>query len=105
MAQWVKQYRGLTHETKVEDIENSLRQAVETLKALPEAERPEKLRAIQRLAERLLATRLKALRARSSALTEPGRKSLDDEQTARLRARRQGLQAQGVDGILNEFGL
>jgi hypothetical protein len=103
MAQWTGQFSGFTHETKVQDIEHSLRQAITTYKALPEAERVGKLKAIRQLSERVLAVRLKALRARISALTEPGSKSLDDTRAAHLRTREQELQAQSVDDILREF--
>jgi len=106
MAQWTGQFSGFTHETKVQDSEISLREAVATLKALPEAERAGKMKAVRHLAERLLAVRRKALRARTSALTEPGTKeSLDSKQASHLRAREQELQAQGIDEILREFGV
>jgi len=105
MAQWAGQFRGFTHETKVQDIEQSLRHAITSYRALPEAERAGKLKAIQHLAEKLLAVRLKALRARRSALTEPGSKSLEDAKAAHLRSREQELQAQSVDDILREFEL
>ena len=55
-------------------------------------------------AERLLAARLKALRARLSVLTEPGNKGLEDGKASHLRAREQELQAQSVDDVLREFG-
>jgi hypothetical protein len=82
-----------------------LRQAVETFRASPEAERAAKMKAVRQLAERLLAVRLKALRARIAALTEPGSKPLDDKQASHLRAREQELQAQDADEILREFVL
>ena len=104
MARWAGQFSGFTHETKVQDIEHSLRQAIKTLETTPEEERPTKLKAIRHLSERLLAARLKALGARISALTEPGIKSLDDRKAAHLRKREEELQAQGADEILREFG-
>ena len=103
MAQWTGQFSGFTHETKVQDIEHSLRQAISTYKVLPGPKRGGKLKAIRQLAERLLAVRLKALRARISALTEPGSKSLDDTKAAHLRTREQELRAQSVDDVLREF--
>jgi primosomal protein N'' len=105
MAQWAGQFSGFTHETKVQDIEHSLRQAITTFKGLPEAERDEKLKAVRHLSEKLQAARLKALRARLSALTEPGIKKLDDSAVAHLRIREQELEAQSVDDILREFGI
>jgi hypothetical protein len=82
MAQWTGQFSGSTHETKVQDIQNSLRQAIKILEAASEVDRAGKLKSIRRLSERLLAARLKALRARISALTEPGIGSLDDKHAA-----------------------
>jgi hypothetical protein len=60
---------------------------------------------VQRLAERLLTARSKALRARISALTEPGRKNFDERQASHLRARELELKKQGIREILKEFGL
>ena len=104
MAQWMGQFSGLTHETKVQDLENSLRVAINSCKATTEAPQRGQLGAIQHLSKRLLAARLKALRARISALTEPGGKRRNEEEVSRLRAREQELQSQGIDGILKEFG-
>jgi hypothetical protein len=105
MAQWTGQFGGLTHETKVQDVENSLRLAIKKFETASEMERPEKLKTMRHLSERLLAVRLKALRARISALTEPGNNRLDDKQAAHLRTREQELQTRGADEILREFGV
>ena len=105
MAQWTGQFSGFTHETKVQDIEDSLRQAITTFKALPETERNGKLKAIRHLSEKLLAARLKALRARLSDMMEPGNKNLDDTKVGHLRTRVQELEAQDVNDVLREFGM
>ena len=105
MAQWTGQFSGHTHESKVQDIEDSLRLAIQTYRTASEAERTSQLKAIRHLAERLLAARLKALRASISAITEPGSKRLDDTKASHLRAREHGLQAQSVDDILREYGI
>jgi hypothetical protein len=105
MAQWPGFYSGHTHETKVQDVEDSLRLAIQTYRTASGAQRADKLKAIRQLAERLLAARLKALRARISALTEPGRKSVHGAKAVHLRTRGQELQSQGVDDILREFGV
>lgn len=68
----------------MQDAELSLRKAVETLRALPGAERTVRLKHIEPLAERLLTARLKGLRARRSALTKPARKNLNAEQASQL---------------------
>jgi len=94
----------LTHETKVQDIEASLQQAVAAFDAATEAEREPKAKAVHHLSDRLLAARMKALRARLSALREPGLKRASDSQVKQLRTREQELHAQGVAGILREFG-
>jgi hypothetical protein len=105
MAQWAKMFSGYTHETKVQDAEHSLRKAIEAFVTVPEAERVGKLKALRHLSERLLAARLKALRARTSALIGPGSKTrLDDSHALHLQKREQELQAQNADEILKEFG-
>jgi hypothetical protein len=105
MAQWARQFSGYTHETKVQDAEQSLRQAIKNFETVTEAERPNKLKAIRHLSERLLAARLKALRARKSALIGPGSKTgLDDGHASHLRKREMELQTQDANDILREFG-
>ncbi|MGI8603669.1 MAG: hypothetical protein ACR2OZ_11815 [Verrucomicrobiales bacterium] len=98
MAQWSGQFSGLTHESKVQDIEASLRQAVAAFDAAPEAERDSKSKAVHHL-----AARSKAMHARLSALREPGRKSASSSHLTQLLTRERELQAQGVTGILREF--
>jgi hypothetical protein len=98
MAQWMGQFSGHTHGTKVGDIEESLRKAVIAIGATPGA--------VRHLAERLLAARLKLLRARIASAAElkykEGRAS--SEQVPQLKSRARELEAHGVDGILKEFG-
>jgi ABC-type uncharacterized transport system auxiliary subunit len=105
MAQWTGQFTGRTHDTKVQAVELSLRQAVESFENAPQKERVGKLKAVQKLSKRLLDARLKALRARLFAVTEPGNKSQEARLATHLRTRVQQLEAQGVDGILREFGV
>ena len=65
MAQWARQYMGLSHATMVEDLENDLRHAVEMLNAADSDEdRQKNAKAVHKLSERLLAARLKLFRAR-----------------------------------------
>ena len=103
MAQWTGQFSGMTHETKVRDIEESLRQAIDALTKASEADRDKKAKAVRHLSERLLAARLKALRARISVLTEAKNKRASGTQVMRLRMREQELDAQGISGIFREF--
>jgi hypothetical protein len=105
MAQWIGQFSGRTHETKVQEVEDALRLAIQSYRTASDAEHANKLKAIRHLADRLLGARLKALRARISTLTEPGSKRLDATNAAQLRTREQELQAQGVDDVLREFGI
>lgn len=106
MAQWMGQFSGHTHGTKVGDIEESLRKALMAMGATPGVDRDRKAGAVRHLAERLLAARLKLLRARIASAAElkykEGRAS--SEQVPQLKSRARELEAQGVDGILKEFG-
>ena len=101
MAQWQYGNGGLTHETKVQDIEVLLRQGIAAFDTAAEVERESKAKAVRLLSERLLRARLKALRARLSTLLEPGQKSRD--QVRQLQMREQELHAQGITGIFKEF--
>ena len=103
MAQWKGQFSGRTHETTVQDIKDSLRLAIETYRTASRAEHARKLNVVRRLAQRLLAARLKALRARITVLTQPGSRIFDATKVAHLRRREQDLRAQDADDILREF--
>jgi len=87
MAQWLGQFTELTHATKVQDLEASLRVAVESLRLVDSGDsRRKKAKAIYRLATRVMSARLKCLKARSAKRRE--------ETT------REG----SIDAILAEFG-
>src|SRR5262245_41030731 len=101
MAQWQGQFSGFTHETKVQDLEESLRRAVNAVAKATPADRDRKTKSMWQLAERLLSSRFKALRARESALTEPGRRTLNA--VAKLKKKEDQLQQVGLKGILREF--
>src|SRR6185503_15786378 len=61
MAQWLGQFTGATHSTRVEDAERTLRNAVKAFLSSPlETERQ---KAVHRLAERVLRARLQFLKA------------------------------------------
>ena len=104
MAQWNGQYLGHTHETKAQDIEASLRLAVAAYHTAPSADRLSKSKAVHRLAERLLAARVKLLHARHSDLYKRGltHPSAVEERVG-LQEREQKLRAGGVAEILREF--
>jgi hypothetical protein len=105
MAQWARAYCGETHETKVADAEHSLRLAVaayhdrETL--LNESK--QKQRQIHQLAERVLTSRLKALKARVSALESTAMNKRKETDSSHLRLQIQAMSDEGVSGILKEF--
>lgn len=106
MAQWSGQFSGFTHETKVQDVEASLRQAILSFNTAPKAERENKSKAVHHLSERLVAVRLKALRARLSALRKSTFRKTGQKGSANLenlQARQQEIQTQGAAGILKEF--
>jgi len=103
MAQWMRQFTGATHDTKVQDVEESLQSAVEALTDADVEARADKFKAAEQLAGRLLKARLKAIGAKISALSEPGMESKAAKQLPGLETRRQELLDQGVEGILREF--
>ena len=105
MAQWAKQFTGNTHETKVEDIQNSLTRAVESLRSATEADEARKGKSVIHLAERLLAARKKMLgvrilKLRASMMPEDEPKNLHN-----LLDREKQLGDNGIQGILIEFGV
>jgi hypothetical protein len=107
VAQWLGQFSGNTHATRVADLEAALRHAAT---ALRDAEGTDavgaKAKAVRRLAKRLLSARLRAARAKLGAVApvvsekRDGRRDLDA-----LRSRESIMQAEGVAGILTEFGV
>jgi hypothetical protein len=100
MAQWQGQFSGRTHATKVKRLEASLAVAIGALNAAPKAQAGTKLKAARALAERLLSARLHLFRSRISAVAE--KQGETDIET--LRSREAAARANGVDGILREFG-
>ncbi len=106
MAQWAGQYSGFTHGTKVQDLEDSLRKAVTALADSSVDARENQNKVVRRLAERLLVARLKLLHARIAAASElryrNGKASA--EQVPKLELRARGVEADGLEGILREFG-
>jgi hypothetical protein len=123
MAQWLGQYTGKTHATRVADAEVALRRAADVLcEELTADERLQKALAVRGLAERVVALRLRMIRARIVALCaddrfDTGGRSSDWE-TARdmprrgpaesissLRAREELVREGGVEMVLREFGV
>jgi hypothetical protein len=101
MAQWMGQYSGNTHKTRVEDLEAALRQAVHAFRmTISEPERRKKAKSIRNLAKRLLSARRHMLRARVAATEVFAQRGREIES---LREREAAAAEEGVLGILAEF--
>lgn len=102
MAQWMGQFSGKTHASKVAALEASLCTAVKSLARL-ESDRDQAriVKAVHALAQRLLSARLHLMKSRVVAATE----RLDGPKMDALKAREAFAREAGVDGILVEFGL
>ncbi|HVU00883.1 MAG TPA: hypothetical protein VHE30_03995 [Polyangiaceae bacterium] len=105
MAQWLGQFSGRTHATAVRDAEQLLRHAVAALVTAPPADRARKAKAIRALAKRIYAARVRYIKARIFAATEPNIETVSGRaiELARLRAELTTVQTQSLDGILREF--
>ena len=107
MAQWLGQYSGHTHESRVEDLEGALRLAIHAFTtATSEAELRSKAKSARNLAKRLLSARHRVLKARLVAalrvVTEEAHARRATEVES-LRQREATLLQSGVQGILKEF--
>lgn len=100
MAQWRGQFSGLTHRTKLEDAEATLRVAVEALRRAPLTHREKKAKAVRHLVGRVLDLRLKRLRAMRNRFPVAG----GDLEMSRLLESERLVEAAGLCGILSEFG-
>ena len=99
MAQWSGQFTGNTHLSKVHDRESQLRRAVEAYrKCEAEPNRDARAQTVLRLAERLLAARVKAKRAQITAL-DPR----DTEQREQAERKLQQTMDAGLRRVLDEF--
>jgi hypothetical protein len=109
MAQWLGQFSGHTHETKVEDAEALLRHAIEVFRA--EGSHPDyekKAKALRRLAQRLLTARLKLVKAQLAAATDVQSGvalAQRAKQIAGLERKYEAMRQKDVVAILREFGL
>jgi hypothetical protein len=109
VAQWLGQFSGRTHETRVQDAEDALRHAVLAFRDASAAhEREKKAKNVRHLAMRLLQARIRLFKARLSRASEPrmtGQPSAWNDGVDHLRAQERAAQASGVHGILLEFGV
>jgi hypothetical protein len=109
VAQWLGQFSGHTHATKVADVEASMRRASAAfLAATSEAERLKKGKALRALAKRLMTARLKFLKARIVAAQTMATAEAQSKRVAELsslRVAEAGVHEDGVEGILREYGV
>jgi hypothetical protein len=105
IAQWLGQFSGHTHATKVADAEDALRHAVAVFRVAGPGDWGRMAKSVRNLAERLLTARLKLLKARLASL-EPAAEGREQNTEAieSLRVREVRARAEGVGGILAEFG-
>ncbi len=103
----MRQFSGNTHETKVRDLEESLRKAANGLKAAVEPEKPHKMKAVKSLSKRLLDSQLKMYKARIKALSMQKLKKQDDPsiEVRKIMKKEKELKENGVEGILKIFGV
>ena len=107
MAQWLGQFTGNSHATKVKDLEETLVHAVTVLRQTSAPEEIQaKRKSVLKLAEKLLIARLKFLKAKIYA-AEPvsdRNTSKQQNQLENLRQSESKVRSEGVEGILVEFG-
>ena len=108
MAQWLGQFTGRTHETRVQDAEVALKNAVHAFHAVSAPhERDKAAKNVRHLAAKLLQARTRLFRARLGRASEPrmtGESSAWNDGIERLRAQENATRVGGLDAILAEFG-
>jgi hypothetical protein len=107
MAQWLGQFSGDTHATRVEDAEAALHHTVVVFRAASSDEdRKRKAKSVRNLASRLLSARLKLLKARVAAL-KPVAENAKGQSCGieSLQQREAKMRAEGLNGIFIEFGV
>lgn len=108
MAQWAGMGSGRTHESRVQEIEASLRQAIAALHTSTEGDREAKAKNLHRLAKKLLSARVKRLKARYAEYSDHATAEVREkrEQAIESMGRRiQELEEGGTVAILREFGV
>jgi hypothetical protein len=102
MAQWIGQFSGNTHRSKVLDREGQLRHAIEVYRRMqPHDDRTAQGQTVKRLADQLLAARIRAMKATLNAM---GPMSPDSPITNSMKTKIQNVTIAGVHAILEEFG-
>jgi hypothetical protein len=107
MAQWLGQFSGRTHETRVLDAEATLRRGVGALREANTAEERERLtKQVRNLSKRLLTARLQLLKSRIARASEQrmgGSPTPWADGIAALRAKESQIREKGINGVLQEF--
>lgn len=105
MAQWIGQFTGHTHATKVTDAEEELREIIISFHKADPLNRRRKAKSVKNLAERLLTIRLKFLKALLDTLEPASSEDVDPtaKRIAIVRAVEAKTRTEGLKGILAEF--
>jgi len=103
MAQWMGQFSGRTHESKIKDIEETLLTAIESLKSADETNIDTKRKTVIKLCERLMSARHKALKARISKISETLSLKGDSKNIQNLIEREKKSKENGIAGIFAEY--
>ena len=106
MAQWLGQFSGKTHRTAVSDAHDLMQHAVAAFISASPEDKPKKAKAVRTLAKRLLAARVRFLKARLSSATDPALDEVLSERAHEIAKLEQALStliSGGVPDILSEF--
>jgi len=106
MAQWLGQFGGNTHRTAVLHAEELLRHAVVALTRAASVDKPKRTKGVRRLAKRLLAARIRFLKAQLGAAISPATEDVLSQRApeiARLELALASLTSAGIEQILTEF--
>lgn len=108
MAQWAGMGSGRTHESRVQEIEASLRHAIVALNASTEDDRKTKAKNVRRIAKRLLSARVKRLKVRYAEYSDYATADVREKRKHALESmgrRIEELEEGGTAAILKEFGV
>jgi hypothetical protein len=108
MAQWAGMSTGRTHDGRVVEAENSLRQAIAAFRSADPSHRPKKAKSVRALADAVLSARvrrLKSVLSKSSEQRMTGHEKHTQAEVAAQRRNLEELQGSGVELVLKEFGV
>ena len=101
MAQWLGQFTGNTHASRVVDREAVLRAAV--ARCSENSSEEDFLPDLETLAHRVMEARHRSVKARLSSLREPSTTAVSQPKIERLESRMEELESGGIVAILREF--